>query len=55
METAISKKKAAELEKLFQTAPRPTSYSSSINVNSVITEEQEAKYNENAKDREQKL
>lgn len=44
METAISKKKAAELERLFSSASRQSGYSSSINVNSVITEEQETKY-----------
>lgn len=55
METAISKRKAAELQRIFQNAPRPAGYHSRINVNSVITEEQETKYNQTSKDREEKL
>jgi hypothetical protein len=52
METAISKRKASELQRLFKSASRPAGFNSRINVNSVITEEQETKYNTNAKDRE---
>lgn len=45
METAISKRKVAELQRLFDTTSKPAGYSSKINVNSIITEEQETKYN----------
>lgn len=55
METAISKRKAAELQRIFERASRPAGYYSRINVNSVITEEQEQKYNSTSQDREEKL
>lgn len=55
METAISKRKAAELQRLFDATTRPAGYSSKISVNSIITEEQETKYNSTAQDREEKL
>ena len=55
METAVSKRKAAELEKLFQVASRSTGNHARINVNSVITEEEDKKYNDKSKDREEKL
>ena len=51
IETAISKHKAQELERIFATAARPSGYVSKINVNSVITEDQEKQYNETAKKR----
>ena len=38
METAISKKKAAELEKLFEVASKSSPNEARINVNSVISE-----------------
>ena len=40
METAISKRKASELSKLFENAAKSSGNDASINVNSVITEEQ---------------
>ena len=55
METAISKRKAQELENIFDTTSKPRGYSSRINVNSVITEDQEKQYNETAKNRVEKL
>lgn len=55
METAISKRKAGELQKLFENGVRSTGNNANINVNSVITEEQEGTYNSSAKDREEKL
>jgi len=55
METAISKRKAAELQKLFENAGKTSGNYARINVNSVITEEQEGTYNSTAKDREEKL
>ena len=55
METAISKRKAAELQKLFEVAERSSGNNARINVNSVITEEEEKKYEDKASDREKKL
>jgi hypothetical protein len=40
METAISKRKAAELEKVFASALKTSGNKATIHVNSVITEEQ---------------
>ena len=50
METAISKKKAQELENIFATS-KSKGYSCRINVNSIITEDQEKQYNETASKR----
>ena len=55
METAISKKKAAELQKIFESTSKPSGYKASINVNSIITDDQEAQYSKGSKDREEKL
>ena len=54
METAISKKKSLELQKLFERASKGGN-KARINVNSVISAEEEEKYNKKAKDREAKL
>jgi hypothetical protein len=48
METAISKRKAKELEDIFSNTSKPRGYKSRINVNSVITEDQEKQYNATA-------
>ena len=55
METAISKKKAKELEKLFEVAEKSSGNVARINVNSVISEDEEKRYDEKAEDRESKL
>ena len=55
METAISKKKAKELEKLFEVAEKSSGNEARINVNSVISEDEEKRYDEKAEDREEKL
>lgn len=54
METAISKAYQDKLEKLFRNA-KALGNSATIHVNSVISEEQEKKYQSEAKDREEKL
>lgn len=55
METAISKAFKEKLEKLFEDNARISRNHAKIHVNSIITEDQESKYKEGAKDREEKL
>lgn len=52
METAISKKKATELERIFAVTSKPRGSLSRINVNSIISDEQETTYSEKSKARE---
>lgn len=54
METAISKSQQGKLEKLFKNA-KALGNKATIHVNSVISEDQEKKYQSESKDREEKL
>ena len=54
METAISKAFQSKLEKLFKNA-KALGNKATIHVNSVISEEQEKKYQSESKEREEKL
>lgn len=54
METAISKAQQSKLEKLFKSA-KALGNKATIHVNSVISEEQEKKYQNESKEREEKL
>lgn len=51
METAISKVFKDKLEKVFEKATSISGNNAKIHVNSIITEDQEKKYKEDAKER----
>lgn len=55
METAISKAYKNKLENIFENARINGRKLAKIHVNSIITEEQENKYKNDAKEREEKL
>jgi hypothetical protein len=51
METAISKPFKARLERLFEKGSKINGNNAKIHVNSIITDDQETKYKEGAKER----